>query len=171
MGAGAWACSRGHSGRYLDAGGLPELGKPRPRTNADRYATAEDAVEFIAANRLPGDRVFVHSPKGTSALALWYGPRAGLRPDGVYTTATGAACRDVPGVVDQADARRVWLLRVNWGATNAARKAPERAAFSGYGRLVGERWFDGVVVLLYAASPGVTPSPTAPCLVILPFPG
>ena len=85
-----------------------------PKTNADRYAVAEEAVQFVAANRRPGDRVFVHNSRSTSALALWYGPKAGLRRDGEYTTVSGRHCHNDKRAVRPTSVSRVWLLRVTW---------------------------------------------------------
>ncbi|MEV1290087.1 glycosyltransferase family 39 protein [Micromonospora sp. NPDC049679] len=154
----------------LVAAFLPRLGTPPRGTNADRYAAAEQAVRFIAANRRPGDRVFVHNNKSTSALALWYGPEAGLRPDRDYTTGSGRHCENDMGVARQGTVSRVWLLRVTWVAKKEAVKNPERAAMLQYGRLVGEYWYGGVVVLLYEASPGGKTPASALCLSSRPGP-
>lgn len=155
----------------LVAAFLPWLGTAPRRTNADRYAVAEEAIQFIAANRRPGDRVFVQNSKSTSALALWYGPETGLRPDGEYTTASGRQCHNDKRAVRPTIVSRVWLLRVTWVTRESAVRSPERTAMLPYGRLVGEHWYGGIVVLLYEISPRGKPSASAPCLISLPAPG
>ena len=152
----------------LVAAFVPWLGTAPDGTNADRYAAAEEAVQFIAANRRPGDRVFVHHDKGTSALALWYGPEAGLRPDGEYTTVSRGPCPNDTRGVRPTSVSRVWLLRVIWRAKETAVSYPERTALQ-YERLVREQWYGGVVVLLYEAWSKKT-SASAPCLISLPLP-
>lgn len=147
---------------------LPHLGRAPDRTNADRYVTAEEAVRFVAERRRPGDRVLTHAGDSTSALVLWYGPAAGLRPDGEYT----GARRGCPPAwaAELAGAPAVWLVRVSWAPRNQARRDPERAAMSRYGRLAGEHWFGGVVVLHFRPAPQPARIGAA-CLVTRPFPG
>ena len=152
----------------LVAAFLPWLGTAPHGTNADRYAVAEEAVQFLAANRRPGDRVFVHHDKGTSALALWYGPAAGLRPDGEYSAVNGLRCHTDGRRVGPTGASRVWLLRVNWRPEESAVSYPERTAVQD-GRLVREYLYGGVVVLLYEVS-SEKASPSAPCLISHPLP-
>jgi hypothetical protein len=150
---------------------LPGLGVAPRRTNADRYAVAEEAVRFIAANRAPRDRILVHRAKGTSALAAWYGPQVGLGPYVEYATAADGRCHDERRVADLAGASRVWLLRVTWVSKKRTLRYEERTAMLRHGRLVDERWFAGIVVLLYQASPPADLRPTsAPCMLTFPVP-
>lgn len=145
---------------------LPYLGRAPGNTNADRYATAVQALRHLAANRKPGDLVLSHHGNSTSALVLWYGPGVGLRPDGEFATSTDVNCQPD---ADLTGASRVWLLRVPWLHPARARQEPERAAGERYGRLAEERWFGGVLVLRYDAPPGRPAPAGTPCLLSDPF--
>jgi hypothetical protein len=57
---------------------------------------------------------------------------------------------------------------VTWVERKKAVRDPERTAMLQYGRLVGEHWYGGVVVLLYEASPHGKPPASALCLIGLP---
>jgi hypothetical protein len=145
---------------------VPWWGRAARAVNADRYVVAEQALRFVTAQRRPGDLVLAYHGGSTSALALWYGPRVGLRPDAYYAAALGTPCRGVRRIELPA-AGRVWVLRVTWDRPPRAARYPERTALRGYGRLTAEHWYGGVVILRYDASPA-RPAAAAHCLISVP---
>jgi hypothetical protein len=145
---------------------VPWWGGAARTVNADRYVDADEALRFVAAHRRPGDLVLAYYGGSTSALTLWYGPRAGLRPDAYYAAARAAQCRRTQRTHLPA-AGRVWLIRVTWDRPARAARYPERTAMRGYGRLAAEHWYGGVVILRYDASPGPL-RVTGLCLISVP---
>jgi hypothetical protein len=169
--AGRWLPTVGAAVLLL-AAAVPWWGGQARTVNADRYVTAEEALRFVAGHRRTGDMVLAYHGGSTSALTLWYATGTGLRPDAYYATTRGAPCRRAQRP-DLSTAGRVWLIRVTWDRPVRAAGYPERAAMRGYGRLAGEHWYGGVVILLYDAppvSPAAPSSPGAPghCLISVP---
>jgi hypothetical protein len=132
-------------------------------TNAERYEVARDAVAWIATHQRPDDRVYVRD--SSTPLAVWYGPRVGLRWDGQYRT---RRCRADTAGPHLDGAARIWLLLRAWGPAKDATMTAVRAMMSRYGRLVDERWYGVFVVLLYRVDPLVDPPSPARCLVVGP---
>ena len=148
----------------------PTIGRYQRHSQLARYARAEEAIRWVAGQRGPDDRVYLGYV--TERLAIWYGPRAGLRWDGTYRLVEGDACRGPapdlaePGTATTAAlaaAPRVWLVLRATERDNPGRLAQFHAIMSRSAVLVREVRFNWIVVAEYRfAGAAVGSGPTAP---------
>jgi hypothetical protein len=146
----------------------PQWARMPSDTNAERYDVAEEAITWIATHQRAGDRVYIRD--SSTPLAVWYGPRAGLRWDGQYRT---RRCRPDTARPDTAGPQldgtsRIWLLLRAWGPARDETMAAVHMMMSRYGQMVDERWYGVFAVVLYRVDPLVEPPPDARCLVVGP---
>jgi hypothetical protein len=121
-------------------------------------------LAYLAANRRPGDRVYVHHE--TRPPFLYYAPRYGLRP-GEYTLGSCSRLR-LDGYLRELAALRgnprVWVLFVGggWGADGVNERELMLDYLGHVGRRAGDQVSAGGWLYLYdltAPPPGADPSP------------